>query len=145
MAIELSFTILRCSRLREHIAIVNNFLDRRNAGPLLSVVSNCSDCRTELSSSPFLRAHAQRSGTPKRPAWEYGQCFVFSNINAHGVDSGYEKRQQNKVPFRLVFEWRVFGGCRARAIRRSQFDDCAVGPGRMTHLQRPFKYGPSGV
>jgi hypothetical protein len=31
-----------------------------------------------------------------------GPCFVFSNINAHGVDSGYGKRQQNRGPFRLV-------------------------------------------
>jgi hypothetical protein len=39
---------------------------------------------------------------PRRPAWEVGQCFVFNNINAHGVDSGYEKRQQNTIPFRLA-------------------------------------------
>ena len=32
---------------------------------------------------------------PRRPAWEIGQSFVFNNINAHGVDSGHEKRQQN--------------------------------------------------
>jgi hypothetical protein len=42
--------------LREHIALVNIFLDLRSAGPLLSVVSNCSDYRTELSSSPCLGA-----------------------------------------------------------------------------------------
>jgi hypothetical protein len=38
----------------------------------------------------------------RRSAWEYGHCFVFSDINAHGVDSGYGKRQQNEDPFRLV-------------------------------------------
>jgi len=36
------------------------------------------------------------------PTWENGQCFVFSNITAHGVDSGYGKRQQNSIPFRLA-------------------------------------------
>jgi hypothetical protein len=43
------------------------------------------------------------SGRPdsnrRRPAWEVGQRFVFSNITAHGVDSGYEKRQQNDSSF----------------------------------------------
>ena len=50
------------------------------------------------------------SGRPdsnrRRPAWEVGQCFVFSNITAHGVDSGYGKRQQTRVRF----GWRVNGG-----------------------------------
>src|ERR1035438_8687392 len=46
------------------------------------------------------------SGRPdsnrRRPAWEVGQCFVFSNITAHGVDSGYQERQQNTISFRLA-------------------------------------------
>jgi hypothetical protein len=37
------------------------------------------------------------------------QCFVFSNITAHGVDSGYEKRQQNTGQFPQAFKWRVNG------------------------------------
>src|SRR5437868_917607 len=46
------------------------------------------------------RWSGRRGSNPRRPAWEYEQCFVFSDITAHGVDSGYGKRQQNKVRFR---------------------------------------------
>jgi hypothetical protein len=41
----------------------------------------------------------ETGSNPRRPAWEIGQSFVFNNINAHGVDSGHEKRQQNEGSF----------------------------------------------
>ena len=33
--------------------------------------------------------------------------FFVSDINAHGVDSGYEKRQQNRGWFSPAGKWRV--------------------------------------
>ena len=38
----------------------------------------------------------------RRAAWEVGSRFVFSNMNARGVDSWYGKLQQNRVLFRQV-------------------------------------------
>jgi hypothetical protein len=42
----------------------------------------------------------------RRPAWENGPCFVFSNITANGVDSGY----QNANKTRGRFGWCANGG-----------------------------------
>jgi hypothetical protein len=58
-----------------------------------------------LSEAPVLAENANILGQefrPRGPAWENGPCFVFSNITAQGVDSGYGKRQQNSIPFRLA-------------------------------------------
>jgi len=35
----------------------------------------------------------------RRPAWENGQCCVFNNMNAHGVDLGVPKMPINAFPF----------------------------------------------
>ena len=58
---------------------------------------------SEKADAELIEFWSGRPGSnPRRPAWENGQCLVFSNINAHGVDSRYGKRQQNRGSFRLV-------------------------------------------
>src|SRR5712672_3081362 len=52
------------------------------------------------------RWSGRRGSNPRRPAWENGQCFVFSDMNAHGVDPGC--RNANKTGVR--FGWAVNGG-----------------------------------
>src|ERR1700686_4388587 len=53
---------------------------------------------------------------PRRPAWENGQCFVFSNITAHGVDSGMENANKTRVRFGWRANGGVFEGAGAGAI-----------------------------
>ncbi len=66
---------------------------------------------------------AEDTRTQEHPAWENGPCFVFSDITAHGVDSGYGKRQQNAIPFSTGCKWRGNGG---RESTRSHPDSSAL-------------------
>ena len=75
------------------------------------ISQNANDTGTRNDRCPLAEVLGQVMGSverlwpdsnPRRPAWENGQCFVFSNITAHGVDSGYRNRQQNSIPFLLV-------------------------------------------
>jgi hypothetical protein len=37
------------------------------------------------------------------PVWETGQYCVVNNMSPLGVDSGYEERQQNLIPFLAIY------------------------------------------
>ncbi len=50
---------------------------------------------------------------PATPAWENGLCFVFIDITAQGVDSGYGNANKTRVRFAGVLMegfWRVRAG-----------------------------------
>src|SRR5713226_6971915 len=61
------------------------------------VTSKSGFCKRPTPRKLLKRWSGRRDSNPRRPAWENGSCFVFSDINAHGVDSGYGKRQQNPI------------------------------------------------
>src|ERR1700689_4079362 len=80
-------------------------------------------CLRVESAKPLKDWSGRRGSNPRRPAWENGPCFVFSNITAHGVDSGYGKRQQNRGPFRLVCNGGFLEGAGLVRFARSRLDD----------------------
>ena len=68
----------------------------------------------------------------KRPAWENGQCFVFSDINAHGVDFRVWKTpiKQGSVSAGVLMEgfWRAKSTLGKVASTPSILERCADSP-----------------